>query len=182
MNLLETNLQYILTSSSNMDALLSYIHSSNCSVLPIKGFYQNKWEDSVMIFNELSKFELNNLANFIMKNFNQDSVIIKYKGDNTAYSYSNNNKKELDYALYNTNAENISYIHNGISFSFIEKPVYTKPINKNDLKVGMTVELLNNNKWLEKTIYDLDKEWKEIYELFIKYDKIRIKLDEKVFS
>ena len=77
-------------------------------------------------------------------------------------------------AIYNTDAENISYLYNGVSFSFVEQVRYWKPTKKEDFRVGMLVEYFNNNKWYEKKVEDPINEYDKIYKLMIKYDKIRV--------
>ena len=54
---------------------------------------------------------------------------------------------------------NKSYIHNGISFSFVEKTRYWKPKSQEDLKIGMVVEYQNNNKWYERIVRNPKEEW-----------------------
>jgi hypothetical protein len=76
--------------------------------------------------------------------------------------------------IYNTDAENISYLYNGVSFSFVEQVRYWKPTKKEDFIVGMLVEYFNNNKWYEKKVEDPINEYDKIYKLMIKYDKIRV--------
>jgi hypothetical protein len=44
----------------------------------------------------------------------------------------------------------------------------------NDLKVGMVVEYMNNNKWHEKMVQNPQDEWEKLYKLLIKYDKLRV--------
>jgi hypothetical protein len=78
--------------------------------------------------------------------------------------------------LYNTDSDNISYLHNGVSFSFVEQVRYWKPNKLEDFKVGMIVEYLNNNKWFEKKIENPVDEWNRMFKLLSKYDKLRVAL------
>ena len=76
--------------------------------------------------------------------------------------------------MYNTDSKNKSYIHGGLSFSFVEQQFYFFPIKREDFKIGMVVESLSNNKWIEKRVYNPDVEFEKMYGLLIKYNKIRI--------
>ena len=76
--------------------------------------------------------------------------------------------------LYNTDEENISYLYNGVSFSFVEKVRYWKPTKMEDFKVGMLVEYLNNNKWYQKKVEDPLKDWNDMFKLLTKYEKVRV--------
>ena len=76
--------------------------------------------------------------------------------------------------MYNTDSENKSYLHNGVSFSFVEAKRYWIPKTMDDLKVGMIVEYMNNNKWYERKVQNPKEEWEKLYKLLIKYDKLRV--------
>ncbi len=76
--------------------------------------------------------------------------------------------------MYNTDSENRSYLHNGVSFSFVEAKRYWKPKSAEDLKIGMVVEYMNNNKWFEKKIQNPKDEWDKMYKLLLKYDRLRV--------
>jgi hypothetical protein len=87
---------------------------------------------------------------------------------------SGGSERLLGVALYNTDDENISYLYNGVSFSFIEESRYWKPQKKEDFKIGMMVEYLNNNKWYQKKVEDPNSEWDSIWKLMTKYDRVRV--------
>jgi hypothetical protein len=76
--------------------------------------------------------------------------------------------------MYNTDADNMSYLNNGTSFSFVESKRYWKPTKKEDFRIGMLVEYLNNNKWCEKLVENPNDEYDKLYKLLIKYDKVRV--------
>jgi hypothetical protein len=76
--------------------------------------------------------------------------------------------------MYNTDAENISYLYNGVSFSFVEQVRYWKPTKKEDFRVGMLVEYFNKDKWYERLVEDPSQEYEKIYKLLIKYNKVRV--------
>ena len=85
--------------------------------------------------------------------------------------------------MYNTDSSNKSYIHGGISFSFVEKMKYWMPKDADDLKAGMIVEYMNNNRWHEKIVVDPREEWEKMYRLLLKYEKIRVPAkQEKIYS
>ena len=45
---------------------------------------------------------------------------------------------------------------------------------KEDFKVGMIVEYLNNKNWIKREVKNIDVEYEDLYKLLIKYDKIRV--------
>ena len=83
-------------------------------------------------------------------------------------------KDILFYRAFNTDSENVSYLYRGLSFSFVESKRYWVPKSKEDFKVGMIVEYFNNNQWNKKQILDLDQEFDKMYNLLIKYNKLRV--------
>jgi hypothetical protein len=158
-----------------MDALTSVLWSKEYHILPIKGFYEGQFEDSIMAYKSVENDELRRDAILLLDQHGQQSAIIKYLGDTEPKKiFYNGEERPLGVVMYNTDSRNKSYLHNGISFSFVEKTMYWAPKNKDDLKVGMVVEFMNNNKWHQKRIHDLDQEWEKMLSLLVKYDKLRV--------
>jgi hypothetical protein len=175
LDLKNPKLSYILVSSGDIRTLTSYLYSREYYLLDIKGYYEGKFEDSLLAFTELPPNELKRDCLHIMEFFNQDCVIVKYKDDNSAKKlFNDGQEKPLGILLYNTDSNNKSYIHDGLSFSFVEQQLYYFPNKKEDFKSGMIVECFSNNKWIEKKVQDPDNEFSKIYNLLIKYNKIRI--------
>jgi hypothetical protein len=144
-------------------------------LLDIKGYYQGKFENSVIAFANSSNDELRKDALHILKHFEQDCLIVKYRDEQGAKKiFEDGQEKPLGILLYNTDSENKSYIYDGLSFSFVEQQLYYFPKKKDDFKSGMIVEYFSNNKWIEKKVIDPDSEFEKLYNLLMKYDKIRI--------
>jgi hypothetical protein len=111
----------------------------------------------------------------MMEYFDQECVIVKYKNENSAKKiFNDGQEKPLGILLYNTDSDNKSYIHDGLSFSFVEKQLYYFPKEKKDFKSGMIIECFSNNKWIEKKVVNPDVEFDKMYSLLMKYNKIRI--------
>jgi hypothetical protein len=175
LDLRNSELSYILVSASNLRSLSSYLYSKDYYLVEIKGYYEGIFEDSVLAFTNLEPSDLKEDCKNIMNFFDQDCVIVKYKNQNNAFKiFSDGQEKPLGILLYNTDSKNKSYIHDGLSFSFVEQQLYYFPKEKSDFKEGMVVEFLNNNKWVEKKVVDPVNEFEKIYKLLIKYNKIRI--------
>ena len=165
----------ILSSANNLNALISYLHSRDYYLIDIKGYYQGKFENSVIAFTNLPNDELRKDALHILEHFNQDCLILKYKDDSTAKKlFEDGQEKPMGILLYNTDFENKSYIYDGLSFSFVEQQLYYFPKKKEDFKSGMIIEYFSNNKWLERKVSDPETEYNKMYNLLIKYNKIRI--------
>ena len=171
----QPNISYMLISSENLDQITSVLYAKNYQILPIKGYFEGVFEDSIMAFGRTDNEELRNDTLFLLGHFNEKNAIVKYLGESEAKRvFFNGSEEPLDIVMYNTNESNKSYIHSGISFSFIEKTRYWKPRSQDDLKVGMVVEYQNNNKWYERIVRNPKEEWEKLYKLLTKYDKVRI--------
>jgi len=173
----QPNTSYLIISAENMDALTSILWSKNYQILPIQGFYDNQFEDSVMAYKSVDNDELRRDAILLMDQYNQESSIIKYLGDTEPKKiFYNGEERPLGVVMFNTDAKNKSYLHNGLSFSFVEKTRYWCPKSKSELKPGMIVEYMSNNKWQQRRIHDLDTEWEKMLSLLVKYEKLRVEL------
>lgn len=167
-------ISYIVLSSEKLDDMVSILYAKNYQILPIKGYYHGQYEDSVIAFGPDNE-ELRKDLIFLLNHFQQECGIIKYQGESNAKKvFHDGSEKPMGIVLYNTDSENISYLYNGVSFSFVEQARYWKPTKKEDFKVGMLVEYFNNNKWYEKRVENPSEEYEKLYKLFIKYDKIRV--------
>jgi hypothetical protein len=172
----QPNTSYMLISSSdNLDQITSVLYAKNYQILTIKGYFEGMFEDSIMAFGRTDNDELRNDALFILGKFNEKNAIVKYLGESEAKKvFFNGLEEPMEIVMFNTNESNKSYIHGGISFSFVEKTRYWKPRSQEDLKIGMVVEYQNNNKWYERIVRNPTEEWEKLYKLLIKYDKVRI--------
>jgi hypothetical protein len=177
MDLTNKNLSFILLSSDKIESMLSILYAKDYQILPIKGFYRGQYENSALAFSDVDNDELRKELIFLLNHFDQECGIIKYKGESNAKKlFSDGSEKPMGIVLYNTDSDNISYLHNGVSFSFVEQVRYWKPNKLEDFKVGMIVEYLNNNKWFEKKIENPVDEWNRMFKLLSKYDKLRVAL------
>ena len=175
LDLQNSKISFILLSSDKLDDMVSILYAKEYSILPIKGYYKGQYENSVLAFSNIDNDDLRKDLIFLLNHFHQDCGIIKYFGESGAKKvFSDGSEKPLGIVLYNTDSENISYVHDGLSFSFVEQLRYWKPTKKEDFKVGMLVEYLNNNKWYQQIVQNPQLEYDNLYKLLIKYDKIRV--------
>lgn len=171
----DPNVSYMIASSNDIVALNSYMYSRNYNVIDIKGFYEGKFENSMIAVSNVDNNELRMDAIHIMDHFDQESVIVKYHGETNAKKvFSNGEEKPMGVVMYNTDAKNRSYILNELSFAFVEKQSYFRPKSVSDLRVGMIVEYLSGDKWLQRRVVNPEREYDKMYKLLIKYDKVRI--------
>ena len=160
-----------------MDALTSILWSKEYQILPMQGYYEGEFEDSVMAYKQVENDELRRDALLRLDQHRQESAIVKYLGETEPKKiYFDGEERPLGVVMFNTDSKNKSYLHNGVSFSFVEKARYATPRSKEDLKVGMVVEYMSNNKWYQKKISDLDQEWDKMYKLLAKYEKLRVEM------
>lgn len=175
LDLKNSNISYILVSSDDLKGLISYLYSRDYYLLDIKGYYEGKFEDSLIAFTQVTPDELRRDCLHIMKFFDQECIIVKYLGDSSPKKiFSDGQEKPLGILMYNTDSNNKSYLHDGLSFSFVEKQLYIFPNSKNDFKPNMIIECFSNNKWVERKVVNVDSEFDKIYSLMMKYNKIRI--------
>ena len=178
------NSSYMILSSDNLDQMVSVLYAKDYQILPIKGYYEGSFEDSVMAFTSAGNEDLRRDALFLLNKFNQDCAIVKYLGESDAKKvFFDGSEEPMGIVMYNTDSSNRSYIHSGISFSFVEKMRYWKPKNAEELKAGMVIEYMNNNRWHEKIVVNPREEWEKMYKLLIKYEKLRVPAkQEKIYS
>ena len=186
-NLSDPNISYMLISPEkgdnlpsgnnlNCERVCNILYSKDYTIIPVTGYCEGKYEKSFIAVcpsddNDSLRFD----AIYLMDKFDQNDVIVKYKGDNAATKVeSNGSEKPMSVAIYDSNLKNKTYLYNGVSFSFVEKKRYFFPKKKEDLKSGMIVEYFNNNKWIEKQIFNVDNEYEKMFKLLIKYEKIRV--------
>ena len=175
MNLQEQNMSYIILSSDKLDDMISILYAKEYQIIPIKGYYRGQYEDSVIAFGRVDNDNLRKDVLFLINHFHQECAIIKYLGETSVKKiFKDGSENPLGIVMYNTDAENISYLYNGVSFSFVEQVRYWKPTKKEDFRVGMLVEYFNKDKWYERLVEDPSQEYEKLYKLLIKYDKVRV--------
>lgn len=185
-NLSDPNIGYIIISSQNdltpnadikyrSDKLANILYAKQYTLIPVTGYYDQRYEKSYIAVNVEDNDRLRNDAIYLMDEFDQDSVIVKYLNETSAKKIlSDGSELPLGIAIYDSDLKNKTYIYNGVSFSFIEQKRYYFPKEKKELKPGMIVEFFNNNKWNSKQIVNLDTEYDKMYKLLMKYEKLRI--------
>lgn len=171
----QKNSFYILLSSDNNDSIISYLYGKEYQVIPIKSYFNGVYGDAIMAFCSIDNNDLRKDILFILNNFGLEFAIIKYKGETEVKKiFNDGSEKPLEIVMYNTDPNNISFIHDEFSFSFVEGRRYWKPTKKEDFKVGMLVEYFSVNKWTEKKVQNPNDEYEDLYKLLIKYDKVRV--------
>lgn len=185
-NLLDKNVSYLLISPEkhynlplengvNCERICSILYSKGYTILPVQGYYQNKYEKSFLAFTDDSNDDLRFDSIYLMDMFEQDSAIVKYRGDDFASKIlQDGSEKTLSLLVYDSEGKDKSYLYNGVSFTFAENKKYFFPKKKEELKLGMIVEYFNNNKWTSKQIANLDIEFEKMYKLLMKYEKLRV--------
>ncbi len=188
MNLTEESISFILISAHKADRssddnklrsgkLESILYAKEYNLEHIRGYYQGSWEDTYLAFTDIESSELKKDAIFLITQFDIDDVIIKYKSEPIIRRiYKDGKEKPLSLNAYDGEMQDRAYVIKDLSISFLEKKQYKMVSNKSEIKVGMTVEIFNNNKWIERSIENIDKEWSSIYNLFAKHNKLRFSL------
>ena len=187
LNLLDENSSYIiinpftnyLTQHENkivLERICSVLYPKNYTIFPIYSFKNSIRENSILAMCPDDNNTLRKDSIFLMDKFGQDNIIVKYKND-IEYKLIENTGEEflLNIKLYPELNENQKlYVFNSTSFSFEKKKRYFFPSKKEDIKKGMLVEYLNEDRWIPKTINNLDLEYEKMYRLLMKYQKMRV--------
>ena len=168
------NESYIIPSMYD-DSAYGYLASKDYQFLYIKEYSNQNLKDSFISFSNISNDELRNDSLFILDNFQQDFIIIKYKGEKDPRKiYSDGQESLLEVLLFNSDSNLTTYVFEGVSFSFLDKKIYKYPTKKEDLKNGMIVEYCSNNNWVQRKISNIDLEYDKFYKLLVKYGRVRI--------
>ncbi len=173
-DLKDPNISYILLSG---DAPTNYLYSRGYyRVIEMSSYFHGDFDkSSFAVTNTIDNDTLRNDSIQIMHHFNEGDIIIKYLGENTPVKIlEDGTEQQMGIIMYNTDAEKKSFIYEGVSFSFTEKQLYYFPKEKADFKQGMVIECLKGNEWIQRRVFDADKEYENMYKLLIKYDKIRV--------
>jgi hypothetical protein len=187
-NLSDPNINFILFSPEkientqeenkvNCERACSILYSKDYTLLSVDGIFEGNKEQSYLCFpNGIDNDKLREDALYLMKYFNQESVLVKYNGD-TKVNKINETGDEIPmtHSIYNGDENNKTYLFDGVTYSFIEEKRYYFPSSKNELKNGMRIEYFNNKDWEDKVIENVNKEYEELYKLLMKYNKVRIK-------
>lgn len=186
LNLLDKNIAYLLISPEkttntqlenhvNCERLCSILYSKGFTILPIQGYYNQRYEKSFLAFTDDNNDDLRFESIYLMDMFQQDSIIVKYRGEDFASKvFNDGSEKTLSLAIYDSEGKDKSYLYNGLSFTFLENKKYFFPNKKEDIKNGMIVEYFNNNKWNQKKVTNVEMEYEKMFKLLMKYEKLRI--------
>lgn len=165
---------YIILSADRINEITTVLYAKEYQIIPIQGYFNGIFEDCVIAYGQDNESLRRDII-FLLDHFHQESAIIKYQGEiNAKTVFFDGSEHPMDLLVYNTDATKKTYIHNGISFAFKEAKRYWIPKTMEDLKVGMIVEYMNNNKWYERKVQNPQEEWEKLYKLLIKYDKLRV--------
>lgn len=167
---------FILISSDKIEEISSILYAKNYNIIDLQEYYRGSYKPCILAYNNEGNDSLRDDALFILNHFKENSMTIKYLEDEVVKEIKfDGSENLLEVSMFNTDEDKISYVLNGISFSFINSNRYWKPNSKKDLKDGMTVEYMNNNIWHEKEIINLNEEYEDFFKLLIKYNRLRVK-------
>lgn len=176
MNLKDENISYLILPSDKWVQTISYLYSKEYKISEMLTYENNIKDKALFTYNEVSNKELKKDTLFILEHFDVDYGFIKYKKSQEIYKiYKSGNEIPVDVDLYESCSEKKKYVLGTLSFSFRVLDRYIIVDNKDQIKEGIEVEYLNNNKWSKKIVENVDLEWTKLYSLLSKYKKLRIK-------
>ena len=154
---------------------MNMLYAMNYSVLPIYSYEKGIYEKNYLAICSEDNEVLRSEAIYMMNEFSKNEIIVKYRGENILSKIIfDGNEIPVEVNYYDNNENNKTYIHEGVSFTLTDKKRYFFPKRKEDLKVGMMIEYFNNNRWCPKQVNNIDMEYDRMYNLLMKYEKIRV--------
>lgn len=179
-NLLDSKISYIIVESNtfNFEKLNSILYSKDFTLFNISKFSNGKYIKSLLALSNYDNNDLRKESIFILEEFNMNSIYVKYKNETYISTIDKLGREHInDLKYYDNDLTKDQFIFEGISFTINKKDRYYFPKQKSDLKNDLIVEIYNNNNWIEKQIFNIDIEYDRMYKLLIKYEKIRIKIN-----
>lgn len=111
---------------------------------------------------------------YLLNKYDLDYSVIKYIDEvNPKKIFKSGEELQLNLVEWSNDSKILNYFCSGTRFSFKEMKRYSMVKDIKDLKVGMTVEYLNNNNWTSKVVENVNIEWEKMYKLLVKYNKLR---------
>jgi len=159
-----------------MEKATSILYSKEFTVYDLFRTNLEKTEKSLFGVSEnLDNESLRRNAIYVLETFHLEKVIVKYTGESNYTEIKSDGSESGFELITNILDEGVdNYFINGFTFRFEILKRYNYPRLKQNLKAGMVVEYLdNNNNWKQKTIVDLEKEYDSLYNLLMKYNKLR---------
>lgn len=176
MNITDENISYVILPSDKWVQTISYLYSKDYKISEMITYENNIKDKALFTYNEVSNTELKKDTLFILDHFNIDYGYIKYNNSTEIYKiYKSGNEIPVGIQLYESSLEKKKYVLGTLSFCFEVLDKYTIVESKDQIRKGIEVEYLNNNKWNKKIVENVDSEWSELYSLLSKYKKLRIK-------
>lgn len=165
-----------LQNNWNCERTCSVLYSKDFTLFPIKELYKNKYTRAFLgISPSQNNDEIRQDAIQILEFLDINDGVIKYLGDKNPTKIDKFGRETpLIFSVYESDENSRIFIHEGISFAFVEQKRYFIPKKKEHLKEGMMIEYFNNNMWNKKQILKLNEEFEKMYKLLMKYEKIRI--------
>ena len=178
MNLTDKKVMYFIITSDSAKNTDSVLMAKEYKIIELVDLFNGIDKKSILGWQDIGNDEMRKDVIFILDMFEIEYAIVKYSGETKARKvFRDGSEKLLDInpntILSNKNWPEMSYFYKGFYFNFIDEKRYWKPKQKSDFKKGMIVEYLNNEKWHQREVKNIDQEWDNMYKLLVKYDKIR---------
>ncbi len=87
------DISFILLTSSKLDAISSILYVNEYNMINLKGYYMNEYNDYIMAYNEKDNDELRKDIISILNEFDENSAIIKYRGESNFKRIFKNGQK-----------------------------------------------------------------------------------------
>ena len=185
LNLQDVNISYLIVSPEKKDShpndnaffcskTVNLLYAKDYTLIPLKGYQNGAYENVYIALSANDNDTMRSDGVYLISEMNLDDVIIKYSGETQIKKISyDGSERVLELNFYDSAINEKAYITNGISFTLKETKRYYFPHKKTDLKSGMFIEYMNNERWVKRKIENVDLEYERMYKLLMKYEKLR---------
>ena len=185
LNLQDINISYLIVSPEKKDChpndnaffcskTINLLYAKEYTLIPLKGYQNGVYENVYIALSPHDNDTMRSDSLYLISEMDLNDIIIKYSGETQIKRVSyDGSERCLELCFYDSAINEKAYITNGISFTIKEMKRYYFPHKKTDLKPGMFVEFLNNQKWVKRKIENVDVEYERMYKLLMKYEKVR---------
>lgn len=156
----------------------SLLYSRNYSLISLTGYSGGVYDRSYLAYGDVDNESLRRDAILFIRETAQDEVVIKYRGETGLTRLGQDGSEQpLSVHAYDGDETQRAYIHGGSCFTLRREKRYRMVESRSEIRPGMTLEYLNNDRWNEVVVSDPDAEYERMYRLLIKYNKLRVCVD-----
>jgi hypothetical protein len=168
----ETKLEFVMNECQNI------LYSREYSISKIKHYDGSDWLECNLAIKD-DDINIENDVQFLFEMTKLNQIIIKHKANKNLIQYNRFGKKrELSIQPYELNTCNQSdiWFYDSKFYCLKNEKSYLILESREQIKLGMVIELLNDNEWIPILVRNIDEQYENTFKLFIKHKKARIEI------